>query len=110
MENAKKRPADDASMGRYEEERPERKPATYDPDDQMPDTTIAVGQGHRDVPLEQSDPDKGYSANNGGQGSWESTLPLADEDMDRRVSDKGQNEGLKDSYELMQKNKDKEEG
>ncbi|HEV7349046.1 hypothetical protein [Telluribacter sp.] len=109
MKDSKNRDTEDNSMAHYRSDSDADKPATYDPDDQKPETTIGVGQGYRDVPLEESDPDKGYSAN-GGQGKWESTLPLADEDMDRRQSDQQKNEDLQDSYEKMQRNNNKEEG
>ncbi|GAB3174177.1 hypothetical protein [Telluribacter humicola] len=110
MKDSKNRDNEDNSMAHYvsEDNVKDQKPMTYDPDDNMPKTTTGVGQDYRDVPLEESDPDKGYSAN-GGQAKWEATLPLADEDMDRRQSDEKKNEDLQDSYEMMKKNS-KEEG
>lgn len=110
MNKSKTRDNEDNSMAHYQSSNTtkQNEPKTYDPDDQKPETTIEVGQGYRDVPLEDSDPDKGYSAN-GGQAKWEATLPLADEDMDRRQSDQNKNEDLQESYEMMKKNSENEE-
>ncbi len=103
MENEDKlEDTQDNSLAHVVNEEKENKPKTYDPDRYLP-TATSEEPYEPEKPLEDKEPDEGYSTNP-AQGKEEASLHLADEDMDRRPDDPMKEaENLKESYEKSQK-------
>ncbi|GHB73218.1 hypothetical protein [Persicitalea jodogahamensis] len=93
----------DNSLAHALNEEKENKPKSYDPDRYLP-TATSEQEYEPEKPLEEKEPDEGYSTNP-AQGKEEASLHLADEDMDRRPENPLEEaENLKESYEKSQKN------
>ncbi len=101
MENDKKSTEkQDNSLAHLTENKQENKPATYDPDRYLTNE----GDAEEGKPLEEQEPDKGYSTKS-RQGKPAASLHLADEDMDKRLENpeaKGQD--LQESFEKSKEN------
>lgn len=92
----------DNSLAHVLNEEKENKPKTYDPDRYLP-TSTSEQPYEPEKPLEEKDPDEGYSTNP-AQGKESASLHLADEDMDSRPEDPMKEaENLKESFEKSQK-------
>lgn len=92
----------DNSLAHALSEGKENKPKTYDPD-----RYVLTNDGNKEYepekPLEDKDPDAGYSTNP-AQGKESASMHLADEDMDSRPDDPMKEaENLKESFEKSQK-------
>ncbi len=103
MENEKKvEDTQDNSLAHVVNEGKEKKPKTYDPDRYLP-TATSEQPYEPEKPLEEKEPDEGYSTNP-AQGKEAASLHLADEDMDSRPDDPMKEaENLKESFEKSQK-------
>ncbi len=103
MENENKvKNTQDNSLAHAINEEKEGKPKTYDPDRYVL-TNDSKQEYEPEKPLEQKEPNEGYSTNP-AQGKEEASLHLADEDMDRRPDDPMKEaENLKESFEKSQK-------
>ncbi len=103
MDNKKedvKKPQDE-TLAHVEYEKKNKEPKTYDPDKYLP-TSQGTGRYEPEVPLEDKEPDEGYSTNP-AQGKESASLHLADEDMDIRQDDPVEEaENLKESYQKSQ--------
>ncbi len=93
----------DETLAHVENEKKNKEPKTYDPDKYLP-TSQGTERYEPEVPLEDKDPNEGYSTNP-AQGKESASLHLADEDMDVRQEDPiKEAENLKESYQKSQEN------